>query len=404
MKKPHVIFFIAFLGLLAATVSLSNAASSPIQFGNLDLCVVSSGWAYEEVYITKGNISPDFDSLIPMKVVEDQIETRLALVRIWSTETQTVQIVFSSDDQGSFTKEFDFSLGSYNIVMSFIETPPFPFVTDYATLTIQKLIDGFWWDQLEVRIDTDSWGQAHFITKSTGVDGILQREQRNLSHTETSQISIPNGVVYLDGDELFPYNRVCSGPPPYVVCSTITRKITFGDYGETSIVADPFGRTKTVRITPFDEFVLYDTFQNLQITHRRLQDIDHDGIPDVDDNCPNEPNSTQEDLDNDTIGDVCDDDVDGDGVLNADDVFPLDPSRWMHDITPMLELLLLRPIPLKGDLDGDGNIDMDDINLVMSLISSGSYDPNADINGDEVINVLDARQLVLKCTNPNCVP
>lgn len=97
--KLYSLFCSLSIFLVTATVSLSNAASSPIQVGNLDLWVVSSGWAYEEDYITKGNISPDFDSLIPMKVVEDQIETRLALVRIWSTETQTVQIVFSSDDQ-----------------------------------------------------------------------------------------------------------------------------------------------------------------------------------------------------------------------------------------------------------------------------------------------------------------
>jgi len=37
-------------------------------------------------------------------------------------------------------------------------------------------------------------------------------------------------------------------------------------------------------------------------------------------------------------------DTDGDGVHDNDDLFPLDSSRWTHDITPMIELLLLSPV------------------------------------------------------------
>ncbi|MFD1062820.1 thrombospondin type 3 repeat-containing protein [Winogradskyella litorisediminis] len=50
-----------------------------------------------------------------------------------------------------------------------------------------------------------------------------------------------------------------------------------------------------------------------------LPDADGDGIGDPVDNCPDTPNTDQADLDNDNIGDVCDDDVDGDGVLNSVD-------------------------------------------------------------------------------------
>lgn len=63
---------------------------------------------------------------------------------------------------------------------------------------------------------------------------------------------------------------------------------------------------------------------------------DFDGIPDYRDNCPTIYNPDQADLDNDGLGDVCDDDDDNDGVFDVDDNCP----RTYN--------------PDQKDLDGDG--------------------------------------------------
>ena len=55
-------------------------------------------------------------------------------------------------------------------------------------------------------------------------------------------------------------------------------------------------------------------------------DRDGDGITDAEDNCPDTPNDDQADLDNDGVGDGCDDDLDGDGIPNATDCDPNDPA------------------------------------------------------------------------------
>lgn len=50
-----------------------------------------------------------------------------------------------------------------------------------------------------------------------------------------------------------------------------------------------------------------------------VSDADGDEVPDETDNCVDTPNPDQIDLDEDGLGDVCDDDIDGDGVPNDGD-------------------------------------------------------------------------------------
>jgi hypothetical protein len=53
------------------------------------------------------------------------------------------------------------------------------------------------------------------------------------------------------------------------------------------------------------------------------KDTDLDGVGDNGDNCPAIANADQLNLDDDELGNACDNDIDGDGVLNDADAFPL---------------------------------------------------------------------------------
>lgn len=84
-------------------------------------------------------------------------------------------------------------------------------------------------------------------------------------------------------------------------------------------------------------------------------DVDGDGIPNTTDNCPDKYNPNQEDMDQDGMGDLCDDDSDADGILNTTDNCPFAVN------------------PGQEDRDGDGIGDVCDPNPDYKL----AYLPNS---------------------------
>lgn len=83
-------------------------------------------------------------------------------------------------------------------------------------------------------------------------------------------------------------------------------------------------------------------------------DSDGDGVGDVCDNCQLNSNPGQEDTDRDGVGDVCDDDIDGDGVPNVYDICPniYNPGQEDEDCNGIGDAC--------QDLDEDGILDIDD--------------------------------------------
>lgn len=67
-------------------------------------------------------------------------------------------------------------------------------------------------------------------------------------------------------------------------------------------------------------------------------------------------------------------------------------------------LLLIAAQP--GDLDGDGDVDQNDVNILLAdrnkPVAESTCGSACDLDGDGVITALDARKLATLCTRPNC--
>ncbi|MBW2256924.1 MAG: thrombospondin type 3 repeat-containing protein [Deltaproteobacteria bacterium] len=104
-------------------------------------------------------------------------------------------------------------------------------------------------------------------------------------------------------------------------------------------------------------------------------DDDDDGTPDATDNCPTVANGDQEDLDGDDDGDACDTDIDGDGLDNDDETEVGDPSAPQDtDADGTIDAL---------DTDSDNDGVSDDADNCVLVANPSQDDCDRDLVGDE---------------------
>lgn len=74
------------------------------------------------------------------------------------------------------------------------------------------------------------------------------------------------------------------------------------------------------------------------------------------------------------------------------------PPRYDHlGYGPSVTLKFVKggaPEPIKGDVNGDGEVNISDVNAMIDFILSSSDDPIADVNGDGEINISDVNEVI----------
>ena len=148
------------------------------------------------------------------------------------------------------------------------------------------------------------------------------------------------------------------------------------DGTESITVTEDLGGTWYATVVNFDQ--LQHTY-TLTATFDAGADADNDGEPDDTDNCPNTPNASQLNNDNDSLGDACDPDDDNDGVDDGQDAFPFDAGETIDTDNDGLGN--------NADLDDDGDGMPDNYEIANGFDPLNPSDAFLDSDSDGLNNI-----------------
>jgi hypothetical protein len=263
----------------------------------------------------------------------------------------------------------------------------------YLKASNADLGDHFGWS-VAVSGDVVAVGAISEMSSATGINGNQNNNNGGSggaaylftrSGTTWSQQAYLKPSSHAPGEsQLFSFSMAMSG-------GTLVVGAPYESSGATGVNGDQ-NDTSAVRSGAAYVFKLFDGTE---------PDVDHDGWPDVVDNCPTTPNPDQVDLDFDGIGDACDNcpmtnnpdqldtDTDGDGIRDVCDNCPTisNPDQIDSDGDGVGDAC--------DDTDGDGIVDLhDNCPTVFNpdqadADGDGIGDVCRDTDGDGVLDVWD---------------
>ncbi|WP_411894169.1 thrombospondin type 3 repeat-containing protein [Winogradskyella sp. A2] len=226
------------------------------------------------------SITPDRFMPIIERVISGQLTEQFPVETVGNTSWETVSNV-------SRTLNFALTVRDRSEANGIGQTPQSDF--DTMTVTVDNSAGPF---TITSQTTNESWDVDSDQTITWDIAGT------DSGAVNTSNVNI---LLSIDGGFTYPISLVSN---------------TANDGSQVITVPSLGAEVTNARIKVEASNNIFYAINSTDFTIRILDDIDGDTIPNSIDNCPEIANVDQADLDNDGIGDVCDDDIDGDSVLN----------------------------------------------------------------------------------------